>query len=224
MKTTTFSTIQPNGVKRVTTISTHDGWIRKSHKYTAPSLQQISRQKINAIVNSDSVITSLPLPKVLQKELNQNYLNDKLCCNEIEIEYVETNNFEEPFLNIGKDGRLYYQQCYYIPSFVYERNIVNHIYYTLHRYDVPHEYLPKLCHECVYRLAGNGTKWSHIEYRCEEDLVRGENMIDEIFQVDSMWCSNCKTTSLFYIQDFEDDSSMPMRYFHRQHLIRRIPL
>ena len=224
MKITTFTSVQPNGVKRVTTLSSIDGWIRKSHKYTAPTLQEISRQKINAILKTDNHIERLPIPRILQQDLAKHYLNDKLCCNEVEIEYMETNNFDEPFLNIGRDGRLYYQQCFYIPAFVYERNLVNHIYYTLHRDDIPHEYVSKLCHECVYRLAGNGVKWSHIEYWCEEDIIRGENFIDEVLQVDSMWCSSCKTTSLFYIQDYDDDSSMPMRYFHRQHLLRRIPL
>ena len=73
-------------------------------------------------------------------------------------------------------------------------------------------------------MAGNGIKWSHIEYWCEEDLIRGDCFIDEILQVDTMWCNHCKTTSLFYIQDFDDDNSMPMRYFHRKHMLRRIPL
>ena len=141
MKITTFTTVQPNGVKRVTTLTNVDGWIRKTHNYTAPRLDAIARQRINAILSSDSCIDVLPVPRILQKELSNQYLNDKLCCNEVEVEYVETNTFEEPFLNIGKDGRLYYQQCFHTPPFVYERNIVNHIYYTLHRDDVPHEYL-----------------------------------------------------------------------------------
>lgn len=219
-----FTSTLPNGVKRTTTIINKNGWIKKRHSYEPASLQHITRQKINAYINNSNEIVDLPIPVCLQKELDNHYLGDKLYCNEVPIEYVEVNDYTEPFLNIGKDGRIYYQENRHVPEFAWEHNIVTHIFYILRCHDIPMDYLPRYCHECLYKVVKQPNHFDSIEYWCEETVVKGSDIIDEVFQVETMWCSLCKTTSLFYLRDYEDDGSMPLRYFQREYLLRRIPL
>lgn len=129
-------------------------------------------------------------------EMQNNYVHDKFTCEETLPPLEEdqmTCWFEQPWLNITNDEYLTIMTWSYgVPYFAYEANHIEEVYYT---YDGGND---RYCYSCAHQR-------STAEYKIEKwhgcDFARGEDLIDEL-QCLSRWCTNCTTTSLFYLENY----------------------
>lgn len=201
----------PNGDKR--TIKWKDGYYsNREVKYNPGTLQRKAGNILNLNLYNYKDIDKLELPHVLKEDLKKHFLSDKIYHPWIKIKDYNWFNFWRPFINVGVDGRLILQHWKDVPYFVGERNLVYRYWYRLFDGRETAEnnewilkyYTDGLCKDCAYNKFNNNINIRTIQRCMDSEVVWGHDFVDEVLQVENYWCSCCKTTTLYYVDDFNE--------------------
>ena len=167
-------------------------------QYNPLKLTRIAGRVVNRHIGVESDIALLCIPNTLKQSLHNNYLKDKFMCEEFlcPLEEDQMNTwFEQPFLTLSNDEWLTIQQWQYgVPYFAYEKNHIKYVYYTMDDSD------KRFCYECAHLYCKEVAQY-RIEKWSSCDFEYSQNLIDTI-QCMKAWCHHCKTTSLFYIEEW----------------------
>lgn len=178
-------------------------------RYNPRSLVRLSETVINrAVVNKES-ICKLELPNCLYQGLLDNYLEDRLTCEELLYENIHYGyNFNQHWQRLTDDEYVYLMSWIYYPYFADTINHVSKLYFDIHdiyvREDINQEETrySRLCHFCVIHLMGMETRertlrW--VEFNEECGIYTDEEALSYV-QCEENWCSRCLTTTLFTIE------------------------
>lgn len=218
-----YSTTQKfvNGVTYTNTvIKNKDGWTRFKRTWQPGSLFELATYNTLKYISCHEDTWRVELPVSLNKHLSTEYLNHKLNTNTILEDIVLDCCFEEPFETVSIDQRIALSRCNFIPDFGFEQNIVTNYYCIPERYiDHIWEENKLFCKNCITNNLEQD-KFFEIWTCC--DIVRGHDLIDEVCCVYDNWCADCKTTALFTLADFEDDSNLPLTNYGITRKLQRI--
>lgn len=188
--------------------------------FNPKSLLEIARMETNRNLLCKPAIDHLPLPLTLLQDLKEYYLSDKLTCEEYWPSYDDGNcwfEFEQPWLNVGDDGYLSLMNWDHVPPFGFELNHVTQIWFRFTDWNINGLWdneTDYLCHRCYLNIMCQPSQENILRYvSCLEscEKVTGDSLI-EFIQGQDMWCSNCKTCALFYIENATENTHRRCRY------------
>lgn len=197
-----------------------DGWTRTSRRWTPGSLSDIAAYNVLNNIECHEDTWRLDLPVCLNKLLSDKYLKHKLeTISRIEDTVLDCT-FEEPFETVSIDQRIALSRTRCAPDFGYDQNIVSYHYCIPKRYiDQVWEESKLFCSNCITENL-NGDEYFEIWASC--DVVRANDLIDEVCNVNENWCSHCQVTALFSLADFDDDSNLPIANYGITRRLQRI--
>ena len=177
--------------------------------YNPRSLLKQSRTVVNKHLKYVNDSDKLDIPRTLQNYLNAYWVNDKIknIDDKINIanieEYKQDYSFMQPNLQLRRDAFVAFM--YWQPKSLndllevfYEFNHVTYMYYTIERSTRWKDY--NLCEWCMFRITRSidgpleWKLWRHCDIHHVDDIL-------DTLQYDIYWCTACRVTTLFYIED-----------------------
>lgn len=146
---------------------------------------------------------SLEIPTSLKYYLKERYVTDKYFCQDVLPPLLPEEfgiQFEQPYMKLTNDEWLTIQNWTAgIPEWVFEVTHLKVVYYSIDNED------KRLCYNCLIQRMKNKPEnelWHVFRQRYCDTEYGGELM--ERLQDPGLWCDWCMTTSLFFLEEWDN--------------------